>query len=144
MYCRAKHDSNAKQPMISFPQTPFEKFGSDIFTFDKKNYLLTIDYDRRLLTIDYDSRLLTIDYDSRLLTIDYDSRFFKIDLIRSPKLIQKLCVHMFRYGICDICISDNTCQCTSGEFHKFARDWGFQHQIFSTREFIIRKRCGYR
>ena len=60
-------------PMISFPQTPFEKIGSDIFTFDKKNYLLTIDYD---------SRLLTIDYDSRLLTIDYDSRFFKIDLIR--------------------------------------------------------------
>ena len=44
--CLTHRDSNAKEPLIphEFPQRPYKKIGTDIFTFEGKNYLLTTVY----------------------------------------------------------------------------------------------------
>lgn len=107
--CLKHRDSNAKEPLIAheFPQRPYQKIGTDIFTFDGKNYLLTT---------------------------CYFSRFFEIDLLpnmRAETVIQKLKVHMSRNGIVDVCISDNGSVYTSQAFADFAKEWGFTHKTSS-------------
>ena len=46
---------------------------------------------------------------------------------RSSTVIQKLRVHMSRYGICDTLISDNGAQFMSEEFKQFTNSWQFNH-----------------
>ena len=107
--CLTHRDSNAKEPLFphEFPQRPYQKIGTDSFTFEGKNYLLTT---------------------------DYYSRFFEIDYLpdmRSETVIQKLKVHMSRTYICDVCISDNGSQYSSQQFAEFAKEWGFIHNTSS-------------
>lgn len=107
--CLKHRDSNAKEPLISheFPSRPFQKIGTDIFQFDGKQYLVTI---------------------------DYYSRFFELDWLpdtRAVTVIKKLKTHLSRYGICDICISDNGPQFVSKEFTDFAHHWNFEHKTSS-------------
>ena len=103
--CLKHRMSNANEPMIShpFPERPFQKIGTDIFTHDGTNYLITI---------------------------DYYSRFFEIDKLpdtRAETVIRKLSTHMSRYGIVDTCMSDNGPQFSSSKFAEFAHTWGFEH-----------------
>ncbi|MET0104994.1 MAG: RNase H-like domain-containing protein [Sedimenticola sp.] len=107
--CLAHRDSNAKEPLIvhDVPQGPYQKLGSDIFTFEGKNYLLTS---------------------------CYYSRFFEIDLLpdmRAETVIRKLKVHLSRNGICQVLITDNGPSYACQAFADFAREWGFQHQTTS-------------
>ena len=107
--CLRHRDSNTKEPLISHdvPQGPYQKLGSDIFTFEGKNYLLTS---------------------------CYYSRFFEIDFLpdmRAETVIQKLKVHMARNGICQLLITDNGPSYSCQAFADFARDWGFIHQTSS-------------
>ena len=107
--CLTHRDSNAKEPLMphEVPQGPYQKLGSDIFSFKGKNYLLTS---------------------------CYYSRFFEIDDLpdmRAETVIQKLKVHMARNGICQVLISDNGPSYSCQAFSDFARDWGFIHQTSS-------------
>ena len=107
--CLTHRDSNAKEPLMphEVPQGPYQKLGSDIFSFEGKNYLLTS---------------------------CYYSRFFEIDYLpdmRAETVIQKLKVHMARNGICQGLISDNGPSYSCQAFSDFARDWGFIHQTSS-------------
>ena len=103
--CLRHRDSNTKEPLTSHdvPQGPYQKLGSDIFTFERKNYLLTS---------------------------CYYSRFFEIDFLpdmHAETVIQKLKVHMSRNGICQLLITDNGPSHSCQAFADFARDWGFIH-----------------
>ena len=76
--CLTHRDLNANEPLMphEVPQGPYQKLGSDIFSFEGKYYLLTS---------------------------CYYSRFFEIDYLpdmRAKTVIQKLKVHMARNGIC--------------------------------------------
>ena len=107
--CLTHRDSNAKEPLMphEVPQGPYQKLGSDIFSFEGKNYLLTS---------------------------CYYSRFFEIDYLpdmRAETVIQKLKVHMSRNGICQVLISDNGPSYSCQAFSDFARNWGFIHQTSS-------------
>ena len=53
--CLTHRDSNAKESLMphEVPQGPYQKLGSDIFSFEGKNYLLTSCYYSRIFEIDY-------------------------------------------------------------------------------------------
>ena len=85
------------------PSRPWQRIGFDIFTFNGKNYLISV---------------------------DFYSGWFEIDLLIdmiSSTVIMKLKMHMARYGVPDIVISDNGPQFSSKEFKAFQRMWQFEH-----------------
>ena len=85
------------------PSRLWEKIATDIFTLDRKDYLITI---------------------------DYCSNFWEVDRLPNTKAsttILKLKSHFARYGIPDQVISDNEPQFTSNEFTNFSRTWDFEH-----------------
>ena len=86
------------------PQRQWQKVASDLFTWDGRQFLVTV---------------------------DYLSRFFEIDELTSTTsaaVIRKLSVHFSRQGIPEIFVSDNAAQFTSQEFQDFARVWDFEHR----------------
>lgn len=101
-----------KQPMesIAMHETcnrPWEKMGTDIFTINNREYLITV---------------------------DYCSNFFEVDYLPdtlSETVITKLKYHFARHGIPDILISDGGPQYTSTSFKNFSSQWGFQHELSS-------------
>ncbi|XP_045167174.2 uncharacterized protein K02A2.6-like [Mercenaria mercenaria] len=107
--CLKHRDSNPKEPLMphEVPSRPFQKIGTDIFQFDGKSYLVTADYYSRFLEIDW------------------------LRDMRAATVITKLKVQMSRYGICDVCISDNGPQFASQEFAEFSRKWNFEHRTSS-------------
>ena len=115
--CLRHRDSKTKEPFISHdaPQGPYQKLGSDIFTFEGKNYLLTS---------------------------CYCSRFFEINFLpdmRAETVIQKLKVHMARNRICQLLITGNGPSYSCQAVADFARDWGFIHQTSSP--FHLKSNC---
>ena len=85
------------------PSRPWERVGTDIFTLDGKEFLVTI---------------------------DYYSNFWEVDRSPDTKVstaILKLKSHFARYGIPDQVVSDNGPQFTSKEFATFSKTWGFEH-----------------
>lgn len=89
------------------PDRPWAKVGTDLFTFDNKDYLITV---------------------------DYYSNFWEIDYLtdtKSTTVIRKLKGHFARQGIPDIVISDNGPQFSSQEFQKFSDHWAFLHKTSS-------------
>ena len=103
--CLKHRNSNQKEPMKphEVPERPYQKVGTDIFTFDGKDYLVTV---------------------------DYYSRFFEVDLLpdtKSSTVIRKLKVHFARNGIPLTCVSDNGPQFSSELMAKFANEWSFKH-----------------
>lgn len=89
------------------PSIPWSKVGTDIFTLDKRNYLITV---------------------------DYLSNFWELDYLpdtQSTTVIHKLKAHFARHGIPDVVILDNDPQYASEEFKRFSRQWEFKYMTSS-------------
>lgn len=89
------------------PSRPWAKVGTDLFTYDNKEYLITV---------------------------DYYSNFWEIDYLpdtKSGTVIRKLKAHFARQGIPDIVVSDNGPQYASQEFKRFCQLWEIQHKTSS-------------
>ncbi|KAI8490490.1 hypothetical protein Bbelb_317580 [Branchiostoma belcheri] len=75
--------------------------------------------------------LFTFQQREYLITVDYYSNYFEIDRCentRAATVVKKLKAQFARHGIPDVVISDNGPQFTAEEFEKFAREWNFKHQ----------------
>ena len=82
------------------PDRPWQKVGTDLFTVDNKQYLVTV---------------------------DYYSCYFEVDELTSTTsnaIIRKLSAHFARHGIPEVAISDNGPQFAAKEF---AQTWDFKH-----------------
>ena len=107
--CLSNRNSNQKEPLTlhEIPSRPWQKLGSDLFSLEGKDYLVTV---------------------------DYYSRYFEVDALpdtRSSTVIRKLKAHFARHGIPDVLHSDNAMQYASGLFQDFAKEWGFTHSTSS-------------
>ena len=107
--CRSVDYKQQKERLISheIPNRPWAKVGTDLFSFDNKD---------------------------SLITVDYYSNFWEIDYLsdtKSTTVIRKLKAHFARQGIPDIVISDNGPQYTSQEFQRFSERWEFLHKTSS-------------
>lgn len=81
---------------------PWAKVGTDLFSFENRDYLITV---------------------------DYYSNFWEIDYLpdtKSSTVIRKLKAHFARQGITDTVVSDNGPQYTSREFQMFSQRWEFE------------------
>lgn len=105
--CNSCKPHQQKEPLKSHkvPQQPWSIVATDLFEWNKVNYLVTVD--------------------------SY-SGWYEIDALRSTgtnstEVIKRLKCHFARFGIPDQVISDNGPQYSSAEFQSFARQWNFQH-----------------
>jgi transposase InsO family protein len=65
-----------------------------------------------------------------LVTVDYYSRYFEVDELTTTTttaVVKKLSAHFARHGIPEILISDNGPQFTSEQFAEFVAEWDFKH-----------------
>ena len=107
--CTPTKNSNPREPMKphEIPDRPWQKVGTDLFTVDNKQYLVTV---------------------------DYYSRYFEVDELTSTTsnaIITKLSAHFARHEIPEVAISDNGPQFAAEEFARFAQTWDFKHVISS-------------
>ena len=69
------------------------------------------------------------------IAVDYYSGFWEVDALlhtTSRTVINKLKINFVRYGILDVCISNNGPQfSTEEEFKAFSHKWQFEHEIFT-------------
>ena len=103
--CNVFVNKQQKETLIPHETTdrPWAKIGTDILTYNQKDYLVTV---------------------------DYFSDYFEIDQIAEKtgkQIIQKLKSHMARHGIPDTLVSDNGPPFNSHEFAEFATTYEFQH-----------------
>ncbi|XP_061178378.1 uncharacterized protein K02A2.6-like [Saccostrea echinata] len=103
--CRSFDGKQRKETLVSHdvPTRPWAKVASDLFSYNSKEYLVTV---------------------------DYFSNFWEVDYLRSTMsktVIQTLKALFARYGIPDTLVSDNGPQFASTEFQQFAREWEFCH-----------------
>ena len=103
--CLDNRNSNQKEPLTphKIPSLPWQKVASDLFSFEGKDFLITV---------------------------DYYSRNFEVDFLpdtRSTTIITKLKAQFSRNGIPSVFHSDNAMYYASGLFQDFAKDWGFTH-----------------
>ena len=95
------------------PNRPWAKVRVDIFTFNERNYLITV---------------------------DYFSGFWEIDLlknVRTKTVIWKMKSQFTRYLVPDVCMLDNGPQFVSKEYHKFSKSWKFQRITSSPRHLLL-------
>ncbi|XP_028417982.1 uncharacterized protein K02A2.6-like [Dendronephthya gigantea] len=109
--CRAFDSKQSKEPLHPHdpPERPCSKVGVDIFTFNGRDYLLTV---------------------------DYFSSYWEIDLLEGTKskaVIRKLKAQFARFGIPDVVMTDNGPQLSSKEFENFGKLWKFEHVTSSPR-----------
>lgn len=81
--------------------------GTDLFSFENRDYLITV---------------------------DYYSNFWEIDYLpdtKSSTVIRKFKAHFVRQGIPDMVFSDNGPQYSSVEFANFSCKWEFTHRTSS-------------
>ena len=102
--CLQYRASNTKQPLQShqIPDRPWQVAGTDVFTFDNKDYLVTV---------------------------DYFSRYFEVDLLpttTSISIIRKLKTIFARHGIMEKLVCDKASYYTSEAFNSFAQEWHFR------------------
>ena len=99
--CRSVDYKQQRETLISqeMPNRPWAKVGTDLFSFDNKDYLITVDYYSNFWEIDY------------------------LSDTKSTTVIRKLKTHFARQGIPDIVISDNGPQYSSHEFQRFSDRW---------------------
>ena len=106
--CQTFTRTQQKEPLINIKaDNPWEVVGTDLCTWDNKEYLVTV---------------------------DYFSGFFEIDRLHSTTsnaVIRKLKEHFCRCGICRKLISDNGPQFSSDEFRELVRKWDFEHKTSS-------------
>ena len=103
--CRTFECSQQKEPLMAheLASRPWERIGTDLFTWNGKDFLVTV---------------------------DYYSNFWEIDELESTTsetVIEKLKAHFARYGSPTQVVSDNGPQYTSEAFARFAKAWDFEH-----------------
>lgn len=103
--CRTYETSQQKETLISheLPSRPWEKVGTDLFTWEQSEYLIVV---------------------------DYYSNFWEIDKLEdstSKTVVEKLKTHFARYGSPTQVISDNGPQFIAETFSRFAIMWDFEH-----------------
>ena len=89
------------------PTRPWAKVGADLFTFQDREYLVTV---------------------------DYYSDFFEVDRLESTtpeEVIYQWKKHFARHGISDLLVTDNGSQFSATTFQKFTRTWDFSHRTSS-------------
>ena len=87
----------------ALPQLPWQKVGTDIFEWNKSNYLLTIDYYSRWIEI------------------------AKLHNMSSEEVVFHTRSVFAQHGIPEMVISDNGPQFASDTYARFAREYGFDH-----------------
>lgn len=107
--CATYADKQTKESiqLTEIPSRPWQKIGSDLFTWGGHEYLITV---------------------------DYHSNFFELDQLpdsTSTTVIKRMKSHFARHGIPDTIISDNGTQYTSSAFKSFSKQWGFCHETIS-------------
>ena len=107
--CIPKAPSNPKEPLQShpIPTRPWQYLASDIFTWESRNFLVTV---------------------------DFYSRWFEIDELRSmttAAVTRKLQVHFARHGIPESLLSDNGPAYDSEGFEVFTKLFDFRHETSS-------------
>ncbi len=110
--CRAYDTAqNPKETLMSHtaPSRPWEKVGTDLFSWNGKDYLITVCYFSNYWEVD------------RLLVTD------------SKTVIKKLKGQFARYGVPSQVVSDNGPQFASSDFRNFSREWDFEHYTISPR-----------
>ena len=78
--------------------------------------------------------IFTYDGDDFLVTVDYFSNYWEVDKLQDTKAtttVRKLKAQFARHGIPDIVVSDNGPQFTSDKFNHFADVWSFEHRTSS-------------
>ena len=103
--CRNFEISNQKETLMphELPSRPWEKVGTDLFSLDGRDYLITV---------------------------DYLSNFWEVDRLpdtKSTTVIRKLKAHFARNGSPNYVVSDGGPQYMSEEFKRFAREWDFEY-----------------
>ena len=101
-----------KQPaesmvMTETPDLPWQKVGTDLFSWSGRDYMVTT---------------------------DYHSGFFELDYLpdtTSETVVRKLKNNFSRHGIPHTLVSDNGPQYASAVFRKFAQNWQFVHETSS-------------
>lgn len=103
--CATHSFRQPEQPlqMHEVPEHPWQKVGSDIFTIQGRNYLVTVDYFSQYIEVDF------------------------LPDTTSTTVITKLKHHFARYGIPSVLVSDNGPQFSSHEFQKFTQKWNLVH-----------------
>ncbi|XP_052819930.1 uncharacterized protein K02A2.6-like [Mya arenaria] len=107
--CIKHRNSNPKEPLIplEIPDYPWQIIGTDLFTWENRNYLLIV---------------------------DYYSRYFEVKELpnmKSTTVINRMKGIMARWGISEKVISDGGPCYISQEFADFAKEWDFNHQTIS-------------
>ena len=107
--CVTHSDKQAAEPLFvhEVPGRPWQKIGTDLLSFEGRNYLITV---------------------------DYYNNFFEIDFLKetlSEDVSTKLKHHFARHGVLDTVISDGGAQYTSHKFKMFNEKWGFSHEMSS-------------
>ncbi|XP_022806478.1 uncharacterized protein K02A2.6-like [Stylophora pistillata] len=85
------------------PDRPFQRVGTDFFTFENRNYLVLVDCYSNFIELDH------------------------LANTSSQTVIHKLKMHFSRHGVPDYVVSDNGPQYTFSEFRRFAATWKFTH-----------------
>ena len=98
-----------KEPMKSLPipTQPWQIVSQDIFTHEQKDYLVTICHFSDWIEVD------------------------ELQDTLSATVINKTKAHFARFGIPQICHTDNGSQFTSKEYENFATHYGFKHTTSS-------------
>ena len=89
------------------PSRPWKMVAQDLFTWNKKDYLVTV---------------------------DYYSDYWEVDELAdttSQTVIECTKKHWARYGIPDVVVTDNGPQFRSQEYENFAKAWKFGHSTSS-------------
>ena len=108
----AVHRPERKEPLLplSTPtESPWDRIGTDLFHFEKKDYLVVVDYSSRWLD------------------------FKELTTTTTQAVIKVLCEILATHGTPNVIVSDNGPQFASQEFKNFAKDWGFTHVTSSPR-----------
>jgi hypothetical protein len=107
--CTEKRPAQRSEPLrpTPLPSRPWEKIAADLFSHDKKDYLVLIDYYSRWIEV------------KRLYST-------------SAAAVINKCRQVFAtFGIPDLFMSDNGPQFASAEFKHFAENYGFAHTTSS-------------
>ena len=112
--CSIFHDyapAEQREPMIpsKTPDYPWAEVASDIFTFQSKNYVLSVDYFSKYIEVTELSDLSTC------------------------STVEALKGHYERHGIPEKLTTDCGTQYTSEEFKNFAKSYNFQHVLISPK-----------
>ena len=107
--CNEFRDKQQKEPLMTYeiPSRPWKMVAQDLFTWNKKDYLVTV---------------------------DYYSDYWEVDELAdttSQTVIECTKKHWARYGIPDVVVTDNGPQFRSQEYENFAKEWKFGHSTSS-------------